>query len=272
MHPPPRLFGRTGELEILGRLIANARSGRSAVLVVRGEPGIGKTELLRQLIAEASGFGVARVAGRLHPRRPRYQAPRGPPGQVVQQSGLAHAGLTAHHQRPALTGLRVSNEPVKYATFAGPARQLCRGAPGTSMCRHRPGATRQPWRRCRLARQGGSGTSRRVRLARHERSLRPPSQTPPTPARQPTRGDPGNQGPGRCLKRDLGHRVAGAARPGCGLTGSPAGGAQATVSRDGLIAAHGNRTSAGSSLSACAGRPVTRRARLRCSPLPGDHA
>src|SRR5579859_5155161 len=63
MHPPPRLFGRTGELEILGRLIANARSGRSAVLVVRGEPGIGKTELLRQLIAEASGFGVARVAG-----------------------------------------------------------------------------------------------------------------------------------------------------------------------------------------------------------------
>ena len=63
MHPPPRLFGRTGELEILGRLIANVRRGRSAVLVVRGEPGIGKTELLRQLIAEASGFGVARVAG-----------------------------------------------------------------------------------------------------------------------------------------------------------------------------------------------------------------
>ena len=63
MHPPPRLFGRTGELEILGQLIANARRGRSAVLVVRGEPGIGKTELLRQLTAEASGFAVARVAG-----------------------------------------------------------------------------------------------------------------------------------------------------------------------------------------------------------------
>src|SRR5580698_7718812 len=63
VHPPPRLFGRTGELEILGRVIANVRSGRSAVLVVRGEPGIGKTELLRHLIAEATGFGVARVAG-----------------------------------------------------------------------------------------------------------------------------------------------------------------------------------------------------------------
>ena len=63
MHPPLRLFGRTGELEIMGQLIANAQRGRSAVLVVRGEPGIGKTELLRQLTAEASGFAVARVAG-----------------------------------------------------------------------------------------------------------------------------------------------------------------------------------------------------------------
>ena len=63
MHPPPRWFGRTGELEILGQLIANARKGRSAVLVVRGESGIGKTELLRQLTAEATGFAVARVAG-----------------------------------------------------------------------------------------------------------------------------------------------------------------------------------------------------------------
>jgi DNA-binding CsgD family transcriptional regulator len=57
------MFGRTGELEILRRLIAKVRSGRSAVLVVRGEPGIGKTELLRQLTVEAPGFWVARVAG-----------------------------------------------------------------------------------------------------------------------------------------------------------------------------------------------------------------
>src|SRR5579862_3889128 len=61
--PPSRLFGRTAELEILRRLISDARRGRSAVLVVRGEPGIGKTELLRQLIAGVPGFGVARVAG-----------------------------------------------------------------------------------------------------------------------------------------------------------------------------------------------------------------
>ena len=67
VHPPPRLFGRTGELEILGRLIADVRSGQSAVLVVRGEPGIGKTELLRHLIAGASGFRGPGGASDRHP-------------------------------------------------------------------------------------------------------------------------------------------------------------------------------------------------------------
>src|SRR5579862_3128450 len=61
--PPSRLFGRTAELEILRRLISDVRRGRSAVLVVRGEPGIGKTELLRQLIAGVPGFGMARAVG-----------------------------------------------------------------------------------------------------------------------------------------------------------------------------------------------------------------
>ncbi|MGH3410035.1 MAG: AAA family ATPase, partial [Streptosporangiaceae bacterium] len=63
VHPPSGLFGRIGELEILGQLIANVRSGQSVVLVVRGEAGIGKTALLRYLIDEASGFRVARGAG-----------------------------------------------------------------------------------------------------------------------------------------------------------------------------------------------------------------
>ncbi|MGH3237789.1 MAG: AAA family ATPase, partial [Streptosporangiaceae bacterium] len=63
VHPPSGLFGRIGELQILGQLIANVRSGQSAVLVVRGEAGIGKTALLRYLIREASGFRVARGAG-----------------------------------------------------------------------------------------------------------------------------------------------------------------------------------------------------------------
>src|SRR5260370_21509508 len=63
MHPPPALLGRIDELEILRQLVAGVRDGRSAVVVVRGEAGIGKTELLDALIAEAAGFRVCRATG-----------------------------------------------------------------------------------------------------------------------------------------------------------------------------------------------------------------
>ncbi len=58
-----RLRGRSRERERLGRLLIGARSGRSEVLVVRGEPGIGKTALLEQLVEQASGCTVARTTG-----------------------------------------------------------------------------------------------------------------------------------------------------------------------------------------------------------------
>jgi DNA-binding CsgD family transcriptional regulator len=50
-------------MKILRQLLQNVRGGQSAVLVVRGEVGIGKTELLGYLIAGASGFRVARAVG-----------------------------------------------------------------------------------------------------------------------------------------------------------------------------------------------------------------
>jgi DNA-binding CsgD family transcriptional regulator len=54
---------RTSEREVLDRLLAEVREGQSAVLVVRGEAGIGKTALLRYTARQASGFRVAQVAG-----------------------------------------------------------------------------------------------------------------------------------------------------------------------------------------------------------------
>ena len=48
---------------MLDRLLANVREGQSAVLVIRGEAGIGKTALLRYAARQASGFRVAQVAG-----------------------------------------------------------------------------------------------------------------------------------------------------------------------------------------------------------------
>ena len=57
------LRGREQQCGVLDELLADARAGRSRVLVVRGEPGIGKTALLDYAIRSASGFRVARAAG-----------------------------------------------------------------------------------------------------------------------------------------------------------------------------------------------------------------
>jgi len=47
----------------LSGLLAAARAGRSGVLVLRGEPGVGKTALVEYAIEEAAGLYVTRVAG-----------------------------------------------------------------------------------------------------------------------------------------------------------------------------------------------------------------
>ena len=61
--PAGELRGRRRECEVLDRLIEAARAGESRVLVVHGEPGVGKTALLDYLVEHASGCRVARAAG-----------------------------------------------------------------------------------------------------------------------------------------------------------------------------------------------------------------
>jgi hypothetical protein len=56
------LRGRRDECVVLDRLLEGGRAGRSGVLVLRGEAGIGKTALLEYAIA-ASGMWVLRAAG-----------------------------------------------------------------------------------------------------------------------------------------------------------------------------------------------------------------
>ncbi|GAA3541659.1 helix-turn-helix transcriptional regulator [Kribbella ginsengisoli] len=57
------LFGRLAERQTLDDLLADARGGRSAVLVLRGEAGIGKTELLKYLVGRSTGCHIVRVTG-----------------------------------------------------------------------------------------------------------------------------------------------------------------------------------------------------------------
>src|SRR3954454_14652069 len=61
--PPPGLLGRRNECEVLDRLVAGVRAGQSRVLVLRGEPGVGKSALLAHLSASAEGCRIARAAG-----------------------------------------------------------------------------------------------------------------------------------------------------------------------------------------------------------------
>ncbi|WP_018653953.1 AAA family ATPase [Actinomadura flavalba] len=57
------LIGRDAEVERVGRLVAAAAEGRSGVLVVRGDAGIGKTALLDRAAEGAGALRTLRVTG-----------------------------------------------------------------------------------------------------------------------------------------------------------------------------------------------------------------
>ncbi|MFD8744173.1 AAA family ATPase [Streptomyces sp. NPDC059616] len=90
------LIGRRDECKVLDDLLAKARAGRSGALVVRGEAGIGKTELLNHLLEQATGCRIVRVAG------------------VQSEMELSYAGL---HQlcAPLLSHLEGLPEPQRDA-------------------------------------------------------------------------------------------------------------------------------------------------------------
>jgi DNA-binding CsgD family transcriptional regulator len=57
------LFGRERECAVLDGLLSSAREGRSATLVIRGGPGIGKTALIDYAVGAASDFLIVRFTG-----------------------------------------------------------------------------------------------------------------------------------------------------------------------------------------------------------------
>jgi DNA-binding CsgD family transcriptional regulator len=57
------LAGRRAECRVLDGLVEAVRAGESRVLVVHGEPGVGKSALLEYLAERAGGLRVLRVAG-----------------------------------------------------------------------------------------------------------------------------------------------------------------------------------------------------------------
>lgn len=73
----PAVVGRAREIEAVRALMRDAREGRGAAMLVRGEPGAGKSTILREGRAEAERLGM------------RVLAARG----VASESRLAFAGL-----------------------------------------------------------------------------------------------------------------------------------------------------------------------------------
>jgi Cdc6-like AAA superfamily ATPase len=55
------LLGRGPECAALDRLLDAIRAGRSGALVVRGDPGVGKTALLEYAVEQAAGWRVVRA-------------------------------------------------------------------------------------------------------------------------------------------------------------------------------------------------------------------
>src|SRR3954447_18656343 len=61
--PQRGLLGRRSETDTLDRLLEAVRAGESRALVIRGDPGVGKTALLEYVVENAMGYRVARAAG-----------------------------------------------------------------------------------------------------------------------------------------------------------------------------------------------------------------
>src|SRR6476659_3955874 len=59
----PAFRGRARERQALDGLLDRVRGGESAVLVIRGEAGIGKTALMRYCARQASGCRLAQIDG-----------------------------------------------------------------------------------------------------------------------------------------------------------------------------------------------------------------
>ncbi len=57
------LLGRRGEQELLAELVDRARGGRSGVLVIHGDAGIGKTALLADVVVKAADLRTIQISG-----------------------------------------------------------------------------------------------------------------------------------------------------------------------------------------------------------------
>ena len=191
-HARLMLLGRKDERLALDRLFAQARDGRSGVLALVGEPGIGKTALLEHAAESAQGMRILRCRG------------------IESEAVIPFAGL-AELLRPVLSAL--DRIPAPQATALAGALAL--GPAGARSLRDR-GRDAQPAVRQRRGESARAARRRRA-LARSLERRGAAVRRATTARRSDRAGDRGARG--RALaagRRRPTHAATGRARPrGC---------------------------------------------------------
>src|SRR6201986_5251812 len=128
------LVGRSGECAALDRLLNEVRDGASRSLVLRGDPGIGKSELLDYTAAAAAGFLVIRVTGGESEMELAFEGP-----QQACAPLLKHLGQLPGPQADALRvafGLSRADPPDRFLVglgVLGLAAEAAAGPPGSGV-------------------------------------------------------------------------------------------------------------------------------------------
>ena len=125
------LVGRDSERREIERLVAGARVGTSGVLLVSGEPGIGKTALLDEAAALASGMRVLRARG----TEAEHEIPFGGLAQLLRPA-IVELDRIPRPQRDALASalaLRAGVPGDRFTVGAATLSLLCRYAEGAPL-------------------------------------------------------------------------------------------------------------------------------------------
>lgn len=120
------LIGREHEQQTIDRLVSGARIGASGVLAVTGEPGVGKTSLLRWTEGRLEGFRVLRATG----TEPEREVPFGGLLAVLRPAlGLLDT-IAAPQARALSAALAMEEGPAgdRFAVGAATLSLLCRYA------------------------------------------------------------------------------------------------------------------------------------------------
>jgi DNA-binding winged helix-turn-helix (wHTH) protein len=167
-QPSTTLLGRERELRLLGERLARAQSGQGGLVLIGGEPGIGKTSLAEALAAQALASGVEVLWGRAWDGG---GAPPFWPWIQVLRAMTQRADTELLRRFPAPGGGALSPLLADFGQCTGEVAQ----APGSPLQREEPDGPRQRFRQfdatARLLRYAAGASGEAAGERRHTRLI-----------------------------------------------------------------------------------------------------